>query len=422
MGFWLGRVVGKAGAHWEQHLHGILSSLGGHKSAEFPGNYYFDESHGFAGLYLCVYVDDLNLAGPTDLHGLFWQRLTTLVDLEEPTEIDRVLGRHHRVVRTGRANTFEGEAPNAALCDSDRAMTFDMEDYAQQCVDLYESLPEAKTLRHASTPFVPDGSLCAADDEERGQLANKACSVLMKCLWLARLARPDLMKPIGDLTSKIQSWSINCDRMVYRLLCYIKATKGYRLTGVVGDSKRDLSLRLYVDADFCGDRLDTKSTNGGYLVLYGPNTWFPLAWVSKKQTRTSRSTTESEVVSLAYSLYLEALPMLTLWEGLLGRKVGLQVMEDNQATILVVKAGWSPKLRHVQRGHKVDLGSLSEEFGEPELSLEYVETDKQAADIFTKGLEPQKWQNALNLLGIRTDINACSDSVCACAPIEPWPP
>ena len=114
--------------------------------------------------------------------------------------------------------------------------------------------------------------------------------------------------------------------------------------------------------------------------------------------------------------------LLALWEKLLGRKVSLQVMGDNQATILVVKAGWSPKPRHIQRGHKVDLGSLSEEFDAPELSLEYVETDKQAADIFTKGLEPQKWQNALNLLGTRTDIKPCVDSVCACAPIESWPP
>ena len=110
--------------------------------------------------------------------------------------------------------------------------------------------------------------------------------------------------------------------------------------------------------------------------------------------------------------------MLTLWERLLGRAVSLQVMEDNQATILVVKAGWSPKLRHIQRGHKVDLGSLSEEFNEPGLSLEYVETDRQAADIFTKALEPQKWQNALNLLGMRIDAGECINSVCACAPID----
>ena len=36
------------------------------------------------------------------------------------------------------------------------------------------------------------------------------------------------------------------------------------------------------------------------------------------------------------------------------------------------------------------------------MKLQYVETDKQAADIFTKALEPLKWPNAIGLLGMQT--------------------
>ena len=140
------------------------------------------------------------------------------------------------------------------------------------------------------------------------------------------------------------------------------------------------------------------------MVLYGPNTFFPLAWVSERQTSTSRSTTESEVVSLAYSLYQEGLPALQLWEKLLGRTVTLKVLEDNQATILVIKKGYSPKLRHITRTHKVNLSGLSEVFRDDSAELEYCKTDVQAADIFTKALPPQKWGAALRLLGIRVDI------------------
>ena len=130
---------------------------------------------------------------------------------------------------------------------------------------------------------------------------------------------------------------------------------------------------------------------GGSFVLHGPNTFFPLAWVSKRQTSTSRSTTESEVVSLVYSLYQEGLPALQLWELLLGRTVTFKVLEDNQATILVVKKGYSPKLRHITRTHKVKLSGLSEVFRDDSAELEYCKTDDQAADIFTKALPPQKW-------------------------------
>ena len=149
------------------------------------------------------------------------------------------------------------------------------------------------------------------------------------------------------------SWSRGDDKRLLRLIQYIDSTPHYRLVGTINDNPEDLELRLYVDADFAGDRLTGKSTSGGYLVLFGPNSFFPLAWVSQRQTSTSRWITESEVVSLAHSLYQEGLPALQLWELLLGRAVVLRVLEDNQATILVVRKGYSPKLRHITRTHKV---------------------------------------------------------------------
>ena len=93
----------------------------------------------------------------------------------------------------------------------------------------------------------------------------------------------------------------------------MNSTKHYTLQGYVGDRSEDLSVELFVDADFCGDRLDTKSTSGAMLVLTGPNTFFPLTWMSQKQTATSRSTTESEVIALAHAMFREALPSLSFW-------------------------------------------------------------------------------------------------------------
>ena len=53
--------------------------------------------------------------------------------------------------------------------------------------------------------------------------------------------------------------------------------------------------------------------------------------------------------------------MLDLFELILGReKVSLEVMEDNQATMKIVQKGYSPKLRNINRVHKVNLGSIKE--------------------------------------------------------------
>ena len=138
----------------------------------------------------------------------------------------------------------------------------------------------------------------------------------------------------------------------------MNSTTRYGLKGKIGDPPEDLELSLFVDADFAGDRDDTKSTSGNFLVLTGPNTYFPLTWASAKQTATSRSTTESEVVSLALGVFSEAIPASILWSLILGRDIKTRIYEDNQAIIIVVKKGYSKKLRHISRTHKVNLGSL----------------------------------------------------------------
>ena len=387
-----------AGGLWEQHLKKIIRNSGGQEVPEYPGNFFFPDTK----LLQSTYVDDLTLAGPSDQHDAFWAKLTSVVDIDSPQPIYRILGRNHLVMPLPKT---EGSEECAAFRVQE-ALVFDMLDYAHQTVDLYKPITNTKSLKHAATPFVPDGSVAVEDEEAKGELAPNACRILMKALWLGRLSRPDIIKPINDLATKVQSWSRGDDKRLLRLIQYIDSTPQYRLVGTIKDNPEDLELRLYVDADFAGDRLSGKSTSGGYLVLYGPNSFFPLAWVSKRQTSTSRSTTESEVVSLAYSLYQEGLPALQLWELLLGRTVTLKVLEDNQATILVVRKGYSPKLRHIIRTHKINLSGLSEVFRNDSAELEYCQTDSQAADIFTKTLPPQKWAPALRLLGIRVDLGS----------------
>ena len=131
-----------------------------------------------------------------------------------------------------------------------------------------------------------------------------------------------------------------------------------------------------------------------------PNSFFPLAWLGKRQTAASRSTTEAEMISMAASLFGEGLPTLELVEMLLGRKVDLVMEQDDQATILVAKAGYSPKLRHITRTHKVDLGSIKEVLERDSVQIRYIASAEQAADVFTKAVAPANWEHALDLLKI----------------------
>ena len=93
-------------------------------------------------------------------------------------------------------------------------------------------------------------------------------------------------------------------------------------------------------------------------------------------------------------------PVLDLLETIPGRRVTCRAKEDNQTTIKIFKKGYSAKLAGVNRTHKINLGTVFEAVRDQGIPLEYVESPKQCADIFTKDLPPAKWDNALELLGI----------------------
>ena len=106
---------------------------------------------------------------------------------------------------------------------------------------------------------------------------------------------------------------------------------------------------------------------------------------------------------MANAVFRAAIPVLQLWDLLLQRPVDLIIHDDNQATIQVVEQGYSSKLRHITRTHKINLGSLSEVLQQKGIKVQYIETTQQAADIFTKESEPLKWPNAIELLNINTE-------------------
>ncbi|CAJ1437912.1 unnamed protein product [Effrenium voratum] len=60
-------------------------------------------------------------------------------------------------------------------------------------------------------------------------------------------------------------------------------------------------------------------------------------------------------------------------QAYLGTKVTLECFQDNSAVIQIVAAGYSPKLRHLTKTEKIELGSAYEVFEDPRLSKEYEE-------------------------------------------------
>ena len=76
------------------------------------------------------------------------------------------------------------------------------------------------------------------------------------------------------------------------------------------------------------------------------------------------ATTEAEFISLAHNLFVEALPTLQLQRRILGRDATLESLEENEATIKIIRKGGSAKLRHVTHTQKINLASTHEQFND----------------------------------------------------------
>ncbi len=140
-----------------------------------------------------------------------------------------------------------------------------------------------------------------------------------------------------------------------------------------------------------------KSTGGTFLVLVGPNTFFPLTGSSKQHGSTSNSSTEAEIVTLAIAVRTVGIPALDLFEELLGRKVLLVVFEDNQATATIVRTGkFEQSMGHVKRCHGVQLGTLTERLADGTFIIEDCHTEGITKHFIT----PHKWVPAKQLIGI----------------------
>ena len=138
--------------------------------------------------------------------------------------------------------------------------------------------------------------------------------LFLKCLYLARIGRPDTLWSVNKLARSVTNWTQTCDRRLARLISYIHFTSDYRQHCHVGNAAQHCRLGLFQDSDFAGDLEDSKSTPAGVLCIFGSRTLVHISWKCKKQTSVSHSSTESEIISLDAGLRMDGLPALDLWD------------------------------------------------------------------------------------------------------------
>ena len=168
--------------------------------------------------------------------------------------------------------------------------------------------------------------------------------------------------------------------------------------GIIFKPDKTKDVECYVDADFAGgwnqkdpDNASNLMSRTGFVIKYAD---CPIFFASKLQTEIALSTAEAEYIALSTALR-QVIPLMIQMEEindvfpLYINKPDFycKVWEDNQSCIAMANAQkFSPRTKHIALKYH-HFRSFAE--GENlRIRINYIHTEKQQADIFTKPVRP----------------------------------
>ena len=377
----------RSGNIWEHYLQDQLVSDKWFPVPDWPQMFW---KIGTAGkpVVLAIYVDDFAMSGPG--HQAEWNAIMRMLKTSKPEPLFRMLGVYFHTEITG---------PETSECLQE------MNAYAKQAIDLYEAVPNAPRLRDNVCTTIYEPTAADYADQDLASIGIFMCfaaSLLMKALYLGRMIRVDLCYAINWLSRYITRWTKLQDKQMTHLYSYLKTHLNHGLHGFAHcQDIGTVELHGWPDADLAGASDSTKSTSGGFLHLAAERTFLPLEWYSKRQGATATSTPEAELISASKMLREHAVPQQQLWAILLQRDVTVRIHEDNEATISIVKRGFSPQLRFLAKHHRISLSVVHELCMHDDITIQHCKSEDQKGDILTKSLDRIKLQKACDLVGLR---------------------
>ena len=218
-------------------------------------------------------------------------------------------------------------------------------------------------------------------------------SVIGMLLYLSSNSRPDIAFAVHQAAKFSHCARLPHKIAIKRIGRYLKATRD---KGLIMNPSENLILEFYADADFAGlwnvedsnDPLSVKSRTGFIITLGGT----PVTWSSKLQTEIATSTMHAEYIALSTGMR-ELIPVKNTLEHIcevfkISRDAKTQlikVWEDNEGTL---KLANSPlvKVTPQSKHFAIKYHWFREKLIDLKLSINYVRSAIQKADIFTKGL------------------------------------
>ena len=438
-----------------------------------------------------MYVDDIKLPEKKQNIDPMWKVLNKQVDLGEPTSsLDHVylectqmqcetrkdIVDNYRTMFESRISAGAKEkTTKPANTESFYVVPRYGRSCQEVCVERYCELANKTTqqLYKVSTPCIDDHQVKEEEEEMKsvGEMSDVCSQMVLKCVYLARIGRPDILWSVNKLARAITKWTRACDKRLARLITYIHFTSEHKQYCHVGNTAQQCQLdcfktltlqeilkirnRLQVEhyayfeathlsqqvgcarnrhvyhtvqqslkknSPDLGLRMDGIPTlDLGELVsdVFHSNSnqkqdvkqarCDPLhGKASEKRVNSQRNNSGSQRhLELSHVDFVSS-NMNSTCKGAM-----LYICEDNEAVIKMIKCR-SPTPRHVSRTHNVALDWL---FGrinaDLKIQIRCVDSNNQLADILTKGhFTRDEWNHLLCLFNISLfSSQSCSEAM-----------
>lgn len=211
---------------------------------------------------------------------------------------------------------------------------------------------------------------------------------LVGSLVYLTVTRPDIAYAVHTVSQFMAAPRSDHYAAVLRILRYLKGTMYH---GLFFSSSSSLVLQGFSDADWGGDITDRRSTTG-YCFFLGDSL---ISWRSKKQSLTSRSSTESEYRALADTTQ-ELLWLRWLLSDMGAPQISATPLWcDNRSAIQIAHNDvFHERTKHIE----IDCHFIRQHVMRKTVCLQFISTTDQPADIFTKAHLPRRFQDLVSKL------------------------
>ena len=147
------------------------------------------------------------------------------------------------------------------------SLSYDIAGHAKKCVERHFELANWTTQQFCklSTPCI-DGLHFKEEEEiiSVGLLSQICSQIVLKCLYLTRIGKPDFLWSENIFARSITKWTNACDKRLNRLIFYIHHTSEYKQYSYLANTAKQCGYCSKTPI-FVGDLEDLKTTSGGTM-------------------------------------------------------------------------------------------------------------------------------------------------------------